>query len=376
VTLRLRDGWILSPRGDLAIFAGPVVAAGLLVLLLEGIPGRPLGVPPWAFVLLVVGCDVSHVYSTAFRTYLDPEERRRRPVLYAVVPVSCFAAGAALHLVSGSLFWRALAYLAAFHFVRQQVGWMAFTARRAGPTSAFDRRLDRLFVYAATVFPLLWWHAHPRTYSWFVPGDFVPGLPVAVADAAHVVHWVVVAAWLLRQAWLGLRGPGLNRGKLLVGASTWLAWYGGIVLLSSDLAFTASNVLAHGVPYLAVVHRYCGARWDASSASPLSRLFRLDAFPLYLALLALAAFLEEWAWDRLVWHDHGTLFPGPEATLGAVALSLTVALLAVPQATHYVLDAFLWRVGPKNPGLAERLGFAPAPARAPAEPRAREPVGT
>ena len=371
--LRTRDGWLLSPRGDLAVFAGPVVAAGLLVLLLEGVPGRPLGVPPWAFVLLVVGCDVSHVYATAFRTYLDPEERRRRPLLYAAVPLACLAVGVALHLVSAALFWRALAYLAAFHFVRQQVGWMAFAARRAGGASRLDRRLDKAFVYAATVFPLLWWHAHPRTYAWFVPGDFASGLPVAVADAAHVVHWVVVAAWLGRQAWLALAGPGVDRARLLIGASTWLAWYGGIVILSSDLAFTASNVLAHGVPYLAVVHRYGGARWRPEGRSSFARLFRADAFPLYLVLLAMAAFLEEWAWDRLVWHDHAALFPGAEVTLGAAALSVVVALLAVPQATHYVLDAFLWRVGPQNPLLAERLGFAP-PARCPSVPRAREPV--
>jgi hypothetical protein len=374
VRLRSRDGWLLSPAGDLAVFAGPVAVAGLLVLLFEAIPGRPLGVPPWAFVLLVVGCDVSHVWATAFRTYLDPEERRRRPVLYTAVPLACLAVGAALHLVSGALFWRVLAYLAAFHFVRQQVGWMAFAARRAGGASRFDRRLDRAFVYAATLFPLLWWHANPRTYAWFVPGDFVSGVPTAVVDVAHALHFAFVAAWLARQAWQATFGAGLDRARLLVGATTWLAWYGGIVLLSSDLAFTASNVLAHGVPYLAVVHRYGRARWDGSEGpSSLARLFRLDAFPVYVALLGLAAFLEEWAWDRLVWHDHGTLFPGPDFHLGQVAVSIAVALLAVPQATHYVLDAFLWRVGPSNPRLAERLGFARPPA-ARAEPRAREPA--
>jgi hypothetical protein len=36
-----------------------------------------------------------------------------------------------------------------------------------------------------------------------------------------------------------------------------------------------------------------------------------------------------------------------------------VPLLAVPQATHYLLDAWIWRTGAANPGLAERLGFTP-----------------
>ena len=47
-------------------------------------------------------------------------------------------------------------------------------------------------------------------------------------------------------------------------------------------------------------------------------------------------------------------------------VSLVVPLLAVPQATHYVLDALLWRTAPAaNPGLAERIGLADGPPGAP-----------
>ena len=35
--------------------------------------------------------------------------------------------------------------------------------------------------------------------------------------------------------------------------------------------------------------------------------------------------------------------------------SLVIPLLAMPQATHYVLDAFIWKVRPKNPGLVREL---------------------
>jgi hypothetical protein len=42
--------------------------------------------------------------------------------------------------------------------------------------------------------------------------------------------------------------------------------------------------------------------------------------------------------------------PGPEA------LALIVPLLALPQATHYVLDGWIWRAR-GNPGLQQRLGF-------------------
>jgi hypothetical protein len=151
--------------------------------------------------------------------------------------------------------------------------------------------------------------------------------------------------------------------RVLVLATTWLAWVGGIVLLESDLAFTATNVLLHGIPYAAVVHRW-GRNRFAASAGPVASVFRPRRAWLFAALLVGAAFLEEGLWDRLVWHEHGALFPGPDVDLGAALLSVVVALFAIPQAAHYVLDAFLWRTGPgRNPGLAEYLRLVPAGER-------------
>jgi len=54
-----------------------------------------------------------------------------------------------------------------------------------------------------------------------------------------------------------------------------------------------------------------------------------------------------------VWHDHPWLFPAadPPAWLAAAA----VPLLATPQVTHYLLDGFIWKLGPTNPGLRPLL---------------------
>src|SRR6188474_1210858 len=97
---------------------------------------RPLGwaaaLPAWGWLVFVLAIDVTHVWTTIFRTYLDREELARRPRLYAAIPVGCFALGAALHLGSERAFWRTLAYVAVFHFVRQQAGWVAVYRARAG----------------------------------------------------------------------------------------------------------------------------------------------------------------------------------------------------------------------------------------------------
>ncbi len=148
----------------------------------------------------------------------------------------------------------------------------------------------------------------------------------------------------------------MSPGKNLIVATTWLSWYVGIVVFNSDYAFTVTNVLVHGIPYLAFVWVWGRSRF-AETRMAVARAFREHAWPLYLAPLLLAAWLEEWGWDRLVWHEHGGLFPGPTLLPGPEALALVVPLLALPQATHYLLDAWVWRVRPENPDLARHLGL-------------------
>jgi hypothetical protein len=109
----------------------------------------------------------------------------------------------------------------------------------------------------------------------------------------------------------------------------------GIVVFDSDYAFTVTNVLVHGIPYLGFVWIYGRSRFRDSTAA-VARVFRAHAWPLYLAPLVLVAWLEEWGWDRLVWHDHAALFPGPAFHPAVEQLALVPAPGA-PQAVHYLL---------------------------------------
>ena len=44
---------------------------------------------------------------------------------------------------------------------------------------------------------------------------------------------------------------------------------------------------------------------------------------------------------------------------GPVLLALVVPLLALPQATHYLLDAWIWKVRPENAAATEAIGLEP-----------------
>jgi hypothetical protein len=350
--------WLVSPAWDLGVFGGSALLAALLVLLgfLSGGIGGP--VPPWIFLTTIVGVDVAHVWATAYRVSLDPKEMARNRGLYITLGVVAYTLGVLAYSVSERAFWRVLAYTAVFHFVRQQYGWVALYRRRLGGEGRLDRVLDDLAIYSATLYPLLYWHSHlPREFDWFLAGDFLPGLPPLVARLAFPLHIAITLAYLLRQLQLLLLGRPVSAGKNLVVATTWITWYAGIVVFNSDYVFTVTNVLVHGIPYLAFVWVF--GRNGRVEGGPLEKVFRRGLWPLYLAPLFLVAWFEEWTWDRTVWHEHPGLFPGPDFLLSPALLTLLVPLLALPQAVHYLVDAWIWRVRPENAGLARTLGLAP-----------------
>jgi hypothetical protein len=340
-----KSPWLFGRSVDLAVFAGAPLAALALVGLGGAFEIRE--VPAWAFLVAVVGIDVAHVHATLFRVYFDPIEVRRRKALYVGLPIVLYATGVALYAQFGAVgFWRVLAYVAVFHFIRQQVGWTALYRRREPRASRLDASLDLLAIYAATIAPLAHWHAHlPRTFSWFFAGDFIAGLARPIDRIALTIESIVLFVFAARYLQRASSGESLAHGRLLVVAGTALTWYVGIVVCDDDFAFTVTNVIPHGVPYFALAVMYARARYadprrDASAK--FARGLVRAGVSTMIGLLVAVALFEETLWDRLVWHDHESLF-GAAPRLGSRLLSVVVPLLALPQFVHYALDGFVWR---------------------------------
>jgi hypothetical protein len=332
--------WLFSRNTDLTVFLG----SALLSLLALWIGAR-LGVlnsdtPDWAWIPAVLLIDVAHVYSTGFRVYFDKEELKRRPLLYAIVPIIGLAIGMALYSEGELVFWRALAYVAVFHFVRQQYGWVMLYRAKAQERDPIGKWIDAVAIYAATVYPLIYWHANlPRKFWWFVANDFST-IPAGLAKIAAPVYWLALAAYAVKALYLVLVKKHLNPGKDIVVVTTALCWYIGIVAYNSDYAFTVTNVIIHGVPYLALIYWYGRARLVQSESRGAFRLFARGP-ALFLFLLWVLAYFEELVWDRGVWHDRDWFF-GNGWEIDGLKIIL-VPLLALPQLTHYVLDGFVWR---------------------------------
>jgi hypothetical protein len=349
--------WLFSAPVDLAVFAGSAAVSLLLLALGAGLGIAGGDTPDWGWVPAVLLVDVAHVYATAFRVYLDTAELKRRPWLYGMVPVAGYAVGLALYSEGEALFWRALAYLAVFHFVRQQYGWVALYRARARESGSLGRWIDGAAIYLATIYPLLWWHGHlPREFWWFLEDDFA-SLPAVLPALVAPLYWLALAAYAARSLHRWLARGEVNPGKDIVVATTAVCWYAGIVAFNSDYAFTVTNVLIHGIPYLALVWWY--ARSRAAAAGSLYRFLTRSPL-LFLASLWVLAYAEELLWDRGLWRERAWLF-GVAWDLGELRTFL-VPLLAVPQLTHYVLDGFIWRRRANPAFTLVPAAAAPVPA--------------
>jgi hypothetical protein len=333
--------WLYNRLADSLFLLAP---AFLVTLAVELAPAswlreQQLKNEAWAWLLLVVCIDVAHVYSTLWRTYFDRESVEKYRSLLIGIPVACWLAGVILYASGGALaFWRVFAYVAVFHFVRQQYGFVRLYSRRE--PYHWTRKLDAAAIYLSTIYPLIYWHAYGRSFQWFVKNDFFSGvITPGIERAAFWLYAATLAAYTFKEL---SRWRELNIPKNLIVLGTALSWYCGIVRHDGDLAFTATNVVAHGVPYMALVWMY------QRKQRPAVRWFRPALLPVFVGVALAFAYFEEGVWDALVWRDHPVFFGWLQAALPKLEdpalLSVLVPLLALPQATHYVLDGFIWKV--------------------------------
>jgi hypothetical protein len=333
-----RSVWLFSRNIDLSVFLGSAAVSLLLLAV-----GWRLGIlnsdsPEWTWVSAVLLIDVAHVWSTSFRVYFDKEEFKRRAALYLMVPVAGYAVGVALYSEGALTFWRVLALIAVFHFVRQQYGWVALYRRKLGETGRLSWWIDASAVYLATVYPLVFWMTSlPRNFVWFIENDF-PALPSHIAKILFPIYLLALAAYFAKSIYLYFTKGFANIGKDIVVATTAICWYVGIVVFNSDYAFTVTNVIIHGVPYFALIYFYTKMRRESTG-----RVYRTLShnWLIFFATLWALAYIEELFWHRGVWHEKQWLF-GADWDIETWK-QYYVPLLAVPQLTHYILDGFIWR---------------------------------
>lgn len=355
--MNIKAPWLKNQTFDLTFILLPSFFAVALVAIFSSSLDQTESIPLWAWIVLVLGIDVSHVYSTLFRTYFNSNEFKENQTLLTLIPLCVWIFGIVLYSVDGLIFWRVLAYVAVFHFIRQQYGFLRLYAKDDESDKA-GRALDAAIIYLATLYPIVYWHSHqPRNFHWFVDGDFIVGLPEVVSSVFMWIYVVVIVLYFFKEIKNTVQGKAFNVPKNIIVLGTMVSWYFGIVYFNGDMIFTLTNIVAHGIPYMALVWLY-GERQKEKSDEPLIlKKFQYKVFfskfsvPLFFLVLLMFAYLEEGLWSGLIWREHlavfGQLSWVPQIT-SKETLTWLVPLLAVPQATHYVLDGFIWKLKDPN----------------------------
>ncbi len=310
--------WILgSFRRDFLWLHLPGLLGLLFALLFQQFNENSLSLFVFFFALTFV--DNGHVYTTFWRSRLNPREQDRSwRLLWVVLGVFLFLSIWAELELPG--FWSFVIYATLFHNIRQLWGLHKWYGKlsRIGTTHGQD-----FLFHIFTVGPLLIHLVSPFRSSdlnYFVPGDlwhFPQPTVFWILLTIYLVSWVVLAAWSIHQAQMWLEKP-VARWGLLTPALV----YAGVLVFANDLSsMLLPLVLSHGVAYYALMAQ-TSERLELQSR----RGFYITLGLLFLAGVILGG-LEEWG----------------NSTRESMTPDWIWALLLTPLFSHYVLDAFLWR---------------------------------
>ncbi len=361
-----RKIWLFSPKMDLLVLNLPVwlcwaICLALPVSILEQ------DLPMWFWVVFILGIDVSHVWSTIFRTYLDKEEFQNHRQVLIRTPILVFLILFPIAAWSTLWFWRVMAYVALHHFIKQQYGFLALYRAKFGYK---PRKIlaDRWVIYFSMLYPVAYWHlTSQRQFNWFVNGDFFnlnafTSFSPTFFAWTNAIYWLVLLAWLVEEILYHRQaGLGLAWGKILWLLTTATNWYLGIVYFNSDVAFSLTNVVAHGLPYMALTFYYVQRKKVVLNEDfTLSGGQMLAQVMFMLGIVLLLALGEEYLWDLWLNQERqaffGTFLSYPMAALDNRWLRAgAFALLSIPQVSHYIIDGHIWRGSKKNPHLKRVL---------------------
>lgn len=335
--------WIHNAKYDLSFFFLPSAISILIVLFLDFWNKLPKSDNNWNWLLLVVLVDVAHVWATLFRTYLNKEALSRFKKYLVFYPLISFLFLSTLYLYSPFLFWRVMAYLALFHFMRQQVGFLAIYLRNYSPQS-FHRRISTIYIWLCMLVPVLDWHTRKREFSWFIKGDFF------FLDM-NIVEFLWISFAILSIVYILFELINYKKSKLLANLHillTFLIWAGGISYLNNDFAFSITNIIHHGFPYLALI--WISSLYQTNYQTLFPRIkfnsqgSLFKRVLIFIMVIFLLAIIEEILWDKFLWHEReGFLFFSDYVDIANPLLAFLVGFLATPQVTHYLLDGVIWK---------------------------------
>jgi hypothetical protein len=332
--------WIDKPKTDsIFILAPSFVVVAIVFLFQDTLKDIEANYSFYTWLFLIVFIDVAHVYATLFKTYFVANEFKKRRKLLIILPIICFVIGIILFSFGSIFFWSVLAYIAVFHFIRQQYGFMRLYSRKEVKTK-WSVIIDNVIIYTATGYPMLYWFfSSPRAFNWFTEKDFIHFENQLLLEMLGWIYGLIVVFYIVRIAYRTSKYRYFNIPKNAIIIGTFLSWYFGIVYFNNDLVFTLLNVVSHGIPYITLIYLNEINKKQNVDLGVLNISKGFKGMLLFIGFLFAIAFFEEYVWEIFVWNEQFYL-SGYDFSNWQIFF---IPLLTVPQFTHYILDGFIWK---------------------------------
>lgn len=325
----MKQHWILgSFRRDFLFLTLPGLLA--IAFAVATRHSQEWAVRVWIAYFIYICIDSGHVYTTMWRTYLQPAEFNERRRLYLITPFAfmiVFALWVGLRLPG---LWEVVVYGTLFHNFRQLWGflrWYEKVEGRKDPNTGF-------FFHAFIFIPIAAFHVNPvrpKGYYYVNAGEMLHWPNEIAYKACLVAYFAVVVVFLLHefQNWrAGLREPGR-----LLGLLTAMAIYGYGPLFGTTFSeVILPLVTSHGIAYMAVMSQTTD-RLGHTKWSGFKNL--LIVMVVTAVVLGVADGLMQY---MLV--DKESVSADEVPTWGLI---VATALSLGPLYSHYLFDAFLWK---------------------------------
>ncbi len=353
--------WTLySPIFDSFFFFSPFVATFIFVKICDlYFPTilNPEVSPVWFFIFAIV-FDVGHVWWTLYRWYLQKDIFTKHWKLLVGVPIVSISILAILSSIT--IPWHDpfyvtlsfLAYIAVFHFIKQQVGFVVLYGRRSenlGSMENISRKLDTIITWMITGSPFLYWMMHYDTISlnWFTPWEyiFLADL-IPQTDLIWIIYTIWCILYIIFQILLIFRWVRLNPLKYLYIIGTAYVWYNGMVTYNSIIIFGFGNVLLHGLNYYGIIIGSTFHNNDYGKLIQSIKRFWILFFSIIIIVsLIWLWYIEEFFWNQFIWREKTIIFYDFFYNIwyDQAILILIVSILGSIQLTHYILDRYIWR---------------------------------
>lgn len=266
--------------------------------------------------------DAGHVYTTVWRTYLNPNELSRKKNYYIRMPIMIFILFFLWMYLDVPYLGAFIAYFTIYHNLRQFYGMSKWYQKI---NKSFDKVSDR-FLYLLALVPLVATHFR-SDLEWT---SYYPGAGVFIRPSHFYEHLTRMVFFVLFACWVGYEYYKAHRIKKfeiprILSVAYPVALYAYCFMYSQNIqGILFPLVVSHGLSYIILV---------GVSVEKISLMKSKTKIFITVLLTALILGSLEFFFDEYI----SNLYSDSILSISLAALVLT------PLFCHYIYDAFLWR---------------------------------